>query len=87
MNRLWVRLTLAFVIVTLVGVTTIALLVDWSAGTEFRQYVMRQNSMMQSGLVDDLAAFYQQNGTWDGVSALFASYGMGMGMGRGRGQS
>lgn len=86
MNRLWVRLAFAFVTVTLVGVVTIALLVDWSAGTEFRQYVMHQNNMMQSGLVDDLTAFYQQTGNWDGVSAVFANYGMGMGMGRGRGQ-
>ncbi len=38
MNRLWVRLTLAFVAVTLVGVATVALLADTGIGRDFRQY-------------------------------------------------
>ena len=58
MNRLWMRLTLASVAVTLVGVATVALLADWSAGNEFRQYVARQEALSQSGVLDDLAAYY-----------------------------
>ncbi len=85
MNRLWVRLTLAFIFITLVGVATIALLTNWSAGNEFRQYLVRQDMMMQSGLLDDLAAFYQRNGSWNGVADVFNGFGMPM-MGRGRGQ-
>jgi hypothetical protein len=42
MNRLWVRLTLAFGLVTLVGMGTVALLTDWQAGEHFRQYVAQQ---------------------------------------------
>lgn len=88
MNRLWVRLTLAFVAVTLVGVTTIAWLTDWSAGTEFRQYLARQDVLAQSGVVDDLEVYYAQNGNWNGVGQILgtATPGNGRGMGAGRGR-
>ena len=84
MNRLWFRLTLAFVGVTLIGVLTVTLLVDWQAGSEFRQYVMRQNVLSQSGVLDDLAALYQRQGNWNGVADTLATSSRG-GQGRGRG--
>ncbi|MGE5263988.1 MAG: sensor histidine kinase, partial [Acidobacteriota bacterium] len=85
MNRLWVRLTFAFVAVTLVGVATVALLTDWSAGREFRQFLAQQNVAAQDGLLDDLAAFYQRNGTWSGVGDVFAGLPTASGNGRGMG--
>lgn len=90
MNRLWVRLTLAFIAVTLVGVAIIALLVDWNADTQFRQYLMRQDMMMQSSLGDDLAVAYQRTGNWNGASDIIANYSapfMGMMGGRGQGRN
>ena len=84
MNRLWVRLTLAFVAVNLVGVATIALLTDWSAGRGFRQYLARQDAVSQSGVLDDLAVFYQQNGSWNGVEQVLDARGRGQGQMRGR---
>jgi two-component system OmpR family sensor kinase/two-component system sensor histidine kinase BaeS len=87
MNRLWVRLTFAFIAVILVAVAVIAAFVNANADTEFRQYLMRQDmvTMMQAGLLDDLAAFYQRNGNWNGVSNIIANYSGPMMM-RGRGQ-
>ncbi len=86
MNRLWVRLTLAFIAVTLVGVLTVAVLADWNAGQAFGQYVARQDMIAQSGLLDDLAALYQQQGNWNGVAEVLSSTpGSGGGSGRGRG--
>ncbi len=85
MNRLWVRLTLAFFAVTLVGVLTIVLLVDWNAGSEFRQYVARQNMLVQNGILEDLSAFYRDNNTWNGVGPILTTSGR-PGSGRGRGQ-
>lgn len=85
MNRLWVRLTFAFVAVTLIGVATVALLTDWSAGREFRQFLAQQDVAAQGGLLDDLAAFYQRNGTWIGVSDVFAGLPTASGTGRGMG--
>ncbi len=85
MNRLWVRLTLAFVAVTLVGAGTVALLVDWQAGNQFRQYLAQQDNITQSGLLEELAAFYQQAGNWDGVAVVFADFVMPRGSGQGLG--
>jgi len=84
-NRLWVRLTLAFVAVTLVGAGTVALLVDWQAGNQFRQYLARQDTIAQSGLLEELAMFYRQAGNWDGVAAVFADFVMPRGSGQGLG--
>ena len=86
MNRLWVRLTFAFVAVTLIGVAAVALLTDWSAGNEFRQYLARQDSLAQSGVLDDLATFYQQNGNWNGVAGMLANSSVPQGRGRGQGR-
>ncbi len=85
MNRLWVRLTLAFILITVIGVGSVVLLVDWSAGSEFRQYVARQGMVAQSGLVDQLAAYYRQNGSWRGVETVFAGFSGAGGRGRGMG--
>jgi signal transduction histidine kinase len=82
MNRLWVRLTLVFVAITLVTVVSVAVLADVSASQAFRQYVARQDMVVQSGLLDDLAIFYQRNGTWNGVEAILSSA-PGSGAGRG----
>ncbi|MCC7448498.1 MAG: HAMP domain-containing histidine kinase [Anaerolineae bacterium] len=81
MNRLWVRLTLAFVTVTLVGVSAVVLLVDWSAGGEFRQYIARREMLVQNGVLDSLSDFYASTGNWTGVDQVLAGR---MG-GRGRG--
>jgi two-component system OmpR family sensor kinase len=88
-NRLWLRLSLAFVLVTLIGVVTVTLLVDWSAGSEFRQYVMRRDMMSQGDLMGTLTAFYQRQGNWNGVVDVLAaetrrSLGQGRGMMVGR---
>ena len=85
MNRLWVRLTFAFVFITLVGVATVALLTNWSAGDEFRQYLQRQEMLAQSGLLDDLAAFYQRSGNWNGVGDVLSGSSTPIGRGRGQG--
>jgi len=83
MNRLWVRLTLAFVAVTLIAVIALAWLTNSSADTEFRQYLYRQDMMTQMGLFDELAAFYQRNGNWNGVEQILSTYAMPMMGGRG----
>jgi len=72
MNRLWVRLTLAFVAVTLIGVSAVALLTDWSASTQFRQFLIHEQMMAPDGLTDVLVGYYQQNGNWNGVAKVFA---------------
>jgi signal transduction histidine kinase len=82
MNRLWVRLTLAFIAITLLGVVSVAVLADVLADQAFRQYVTRQDMVVQSGLLDNLAIYYQRQGNWNGVAAILSSA-PGSGAGRG----
>jgi signal transduction histidine kinase len=89
MNRLWVRLMLAFALTTLVSVGTVAVLADWQASNAFRQYVGQQQALAQAGLADDLAAYYQRTGGWAGIATVMAAYagpGAGNGQGAGRGR-
>jgi two-component system OmpR family sensor kinase len=85
MNRLWVRLTLAFVLITLVGVSTVALLANLSASSQFRHYLARSQMMGWDNLTNDLAAYYEGQGSWDGVEDVFGDMGEPMQPGRGHG--
>jgi two-component system OmpR family sensor kinase/two-component system sensor histidine kinase BaeS len=86
MNRLWVRLTIAFVAITLLSVGIVAALANSAATNQFQTYLSNQEMLNQAGLVDELAAYYKQNGSWSGVETILDSSGAGMlGMGRGRG--
>ena len=93
LNRLWVKLTLAFLAVALLAVGVAALLSLRFTGDEFRQYVVRNNVMAEPFLSESLSAYYAANGGWVGVEAALADFwqssgagqGAGMGMGQGRG--
>jgi two-component system OmpR family sensor kinase/two-component system sensor histidine kinase BaeS len=86
MNRLWVRLALAFGLVTLVAVIVAALLANYQVSSDFRRYVFH-NQMLESTLPPTLTDYYTSNGSWAGVESVLANIrGPGMGMGRGQGQ-
>jgi two-component system OmpR family sensor kinase/two-component system sensor histidine kinase BaeS len=70
MNRLWVRLTLAFALVILVTVGVIALLADLTAGRVFRQYLSYSDIAQFQNLKDHLAEYYVENGGWQGVDGF-----------------
>jgi len=73
MNRLWVRLTIALVLVTLISVIIVAVLANVTATTQFRQFVSRQDAINQARLTEALAEYYQTNGSWDGVTTVLAT--------------
>ncbi len=86
MNKLWVRLALAFGVVTVTAVVIAALLANYQVSTDFRQFMMHSQiaTMLEPLLVD----YYTGNGdTWSGVENVFENVrgqgGMGMGQGRG----
>jgi two-component system OmpR family sensor kinase/two-component system sensor histidine kinase BaeS len=83
MNRLWVRLSIAFVFVAAISALAVAVLATSVAGNQFQQYVARRDALVQSGLLDNLAAYYEATGDWNGVEAVLAQY-AGRGQGRGR---
>ena len=74
MNRLWVRLTLAFIFVALISAAVVAFLATTSADNQFREYLNRRDTLAQSGLLTDLATFYQRTGSWTGADSILANF-------------
>ncbi len=70
MSRLWVRLTLAFALVVLVTVGTIAVLADLTAGRAFRQYLSYTDIARFESLSYALIEHYQTHGSWEGIDAI-----------------
>jgi two-component system OmpR family sensor kinase len=70
LNTLWVRLTLTFTVVLLVVVGIIAILINRTTDTEFRLYLTR--SQVAAYGMEKLAAYYEANGSWNGVEELLA---------------
>lgn len=84
MNKLWFRLSLSFVLVTLIALGAVAWMVRDSVETRFGQYVNVSNIARFGGnLVADLEAYYAERGDWEGAEALFSARGGGQGLGRG----
>jgi two-component system OmpR family sensor kinase/two-component system sensor histidine kinase BaeS len=84
MNKLWIQLTLAFSLVTVLGVAIVALLANRQVSADFRSFVA-QSQVQDSPLVTELSDYYAAHTSWDGVDAVlrdFAGAGRGM-MGRG----
>lgn len=69
MKRLWVRLTLAFIVITLMTVITVSGAAIWSAGQELDQYLARPDVLGDS-LPKALQEHYRQHGSWEGVANL-----------------
>jgi two-component system OmpR family sensor kinase/two-component system sensor histidine kinase BaeS len=85
-NRLWVKLSAAFFLVSLAAIGVVALFSLRATGSEFRQYVVASGMGNQAANVAALAQYYAMRGSWEGVEGLLQELGpgmMGMGMGRG----
>ncbi len=83
MNKLWIRLTLAFALVTTAALVIAAGLSNQQVSTQFRHFMAR-NQVMESTLAPALADYYGEHGNWAGVEVVFKSR-RGPGMGRGPG--
>jgi two-component system sensor histidine kinase BaeS len=68
MRSLALKLTLAFLVVGVVGVALVALFVRQRTQQEFDQFVLTR---FQQDIYDELTEYYQVNGSWDGINAIF----------------
>ncbi len=76
MNRLWVRLTVAFAIVAAFGIGVAALVASLSIDREFRTFVAQNElDLANSGLYADLVTYYEQHHTWAGVETVVTQVG------------
>lgn len=68
MRSLVLKLTLAFLVVGVMGVILVAVLVGRQTERAFDRFVLDRN---QANLVATLADYYQENGSWAGVETFF----------------
>ncbi len=83
LNKLWFRLTIAFLLVAVVGIAVVAILANRATSTSFNRFLEEESSAGVSDLQDELAAYYRRQGNWSGVEALLRQYRSGLGAGIG----
>jgi signal transduction histidine kinase len=67
MRSLTLKLTLAFLFVSVIGVALTAIIVSQRTQREFDQFVLDR---YQVDLLDDLSQYYQQTSSWDSINAI-----------------
>lgn len=67
MNRLWLQLSLAFLIVTLLGVGLVALFAGIRTDRDFRRFLQEQQAEELQDLAAQLGAYYETNASWRGI--------------------
>lgn len=93
MNRLSIRLTIAFLLTAWISVGALALVVQRTLESGFRQYVSARavsGSPITADQAAELEAYYAAAGSWDGVESVLGGRGGGAGGaggGAGRGAS
>jgi two-component system OmpR family sensor kinase/two-component system sensor histidine kinase BaeS len=86
MNKLWVRLTGAFLVVALVAVGAVAGIVNRTTASSFRSYVGQQTTAnANTELIRSLEAHYTSAGSWTGAQDILATARSGHGGGQERG--
>ncbi len=58
MNRLWVKLTLAFLAISLAAIGVVAVVAQRATGEQFRRYVVASGMMSQSAWAETLTDYY-----------------------------
>jgi two-component system OmpR family sensor kinase/two-component system sensor histidine kinase BaeS len=73
MNRLWVRLTLSFALVAVIGIGLASLLANLAIDNEFRSFVSRSAAPSQSSdLAAKLVEYYTARQSWDDVGSILS---------------
>ncbi|MCA9972070.1 MAG: HAMP domain-containing histidine kinase, partial [Anaerolineales bacterium] len=70
MRSLTLKLTLAFLLVGVLGAGFVALLINWQTGQEFDAYVQDLYQDDLQNLADRLALHYAAYRSWDGINAV-----------------
>lgn len=77
-RKLWVRLTLAFLLIAWLGIGALALVVNTTTQDRFRQYLgQRDAGRFDESLLASLEAHYAATGSWAGADALLPGPGGG----------
>ncbi len=66
-RSLALKLLLAFLLVSIIGVALTALLARWATYQEFEQMVLERT---REDYVDRVTAYYEEHGSWAGVAQI-----------------
>lgn len=83
LNKLWFRLTIAFLLVAIAGVSVVAFLSNRATSASFNRFLEEESTGQLASLQDGLAAYYRDQGNWSGVETLLRDYRSTMGSGVG----
>ena len=67
MRSLSLKLTLAFVLVSIIAVALTAVFVRQRTQRDFDQFILQR---YEADLLFELVDYYQENGSWDGIDAI-----------------
>ena len=84
MNKLWARIALAFLLITALSVSAVALVANNQVGAQFARY-LSQSRVEESGLLEQMQNVYAAQGNWQGAEAILTSAAPGRGRGAGGG--
>ena len=70
MRSLWLKLSLAFLIVSLTGALLVALFARELTVTAFDRFVLEQ---ARDEFIEQVTSFYESNGSWVGIFETFRS--------------
>ncbi|MFZ1752629.1 MAG: ATP-binding protein [Caldilineaceae bacterium] len=71
-QRLWAKLLGAFTLIIVLGVATTVLLTRQGAATRFSHFMAGDQMFQPEHLQADLVAYYQQQGSWQGINAALS---------------
>ncbi len=85
MNRLSVRLSLAFLLSAWIGIGAMVLIVQRTLDMGFREYLNIRDSEVNPEQIERLESYFASNGSWSGAESALSGRGAGGGGGSGRG--
>jgi signal transduction histidine kinase len=83
LNKLWFRLTIAFLLVAIIAIAVVAFLANRATNAGFSRFLQEENSAQVDQLQSELADYYQEQGSWNGAELLLREMRSGLGSGVG----
>ena len=73
MNRLWIRLSLAFGSVIVISLITTGIIIFLLNDPDTTNRFVLDNLQNRNGVIDSIERYYETNQTWDGIANLLSS--------------
>lgn len=79
--KLWLKLTLSFLLIAAIGVAIVGYLANQATTTGFNRYLSQDGQTQLEDAQRTLTSYYAQQGSWEGVESLLSAMFAGRGQG------